>query len=283
MSCKPFLRRYSKLPSSIISLFRIALALSCLLTVTTDCSKRPPPLPPSAGGTPTSTSGDSRDGSAGARLAPELDLRMEPPSIRPGQSALLTWESRNAESVTIEPAIGDVDLSGRIKFFPDETTTYTVRAKGPGGTVSKAVTVKVATDEGSAGTLDEQDIGHLPIEEQFKLQVKPVFFGFDSSELSEEAVLTLDGNARWLLRTENLGLKIVLEGHADERGSEEYNLALADKRAQVVYEYLIRKGLDASRMTPVSLGEERPFDRRSTEEAYALNRRVEPRLLLETQ
>ena len=258
-------------------LLRIGLALSCLIIVATDCSKRPPPLPPSAGG----TSGDSTGGAGGTNLAPELDLRMEPPSIRPGQSALLTWESKNAESVTIEPAIGGVDTSGRIKFFPDQTTTYTVRADGPGGTVSKTVTVTVATDQGGAGTIEEQDIGHLPIEEQFKLQVKPVFFGFDSSELSEEAVLTLDGDARWLLRTENLELKIVLEGHADERGSEEYNMALADKRAQVVYQYLVKKGLDSSRMTPVTLGEERPFDRRSTEEAYALNRRVEPRLLLE--
>ncbi len=283
MSCKPFLRRYSTLSSSIASLFRIALTLSCLLIVTTDCSKRPPPLPPSTGGTPSAASGDSTDKSAGIHLAPELDLRMEPPSIRPGQSALLTWESRNAESVTIEPAIGSVDLSGRIKFFPDETTTYTVRAEGPGGVVSKSVTVKVATDESSAGTIDEQDIRHLPIEEQFKLQVKPVFFGFDSSELSEEAVLTLDGNARWLLRPENLELKIVLEGHTDERGSEEYNLALGDKRTQVVYQYLITKGRDASRMIPVSLGEERPFDRRPTEEAYALNRRVEFRLLQEAR
>ena len=280
MSWKPFLRRYSTL-SFLAVPARVALILSCLLVVVIGCSKRPPPLPPSAGGTSPSASGDSTDTSTGAHLAPELDLRIEPPSIRPGQSALLTWESRNAQSVTIEPAIGAVDLSGRIKFFPDQTSTYSVRADGPGGTVSKSVTVRVATDESGAGTIDEQDIRNLPIEEQFQLRVKPVFFGFDSSELSEEATLTLDGNARWLLRPEASDLKIVLEGHADERGSEEYNLALGDKRALVVYEYLVTKGLDASRMIPVSLGEERPFDRRSTEEAYALNRRAEFRLLQE--
>lgn len=246
-----------------------------------DCSKRPPPVPPATGGASTARTGDSTRDLSGTLLTPELELRIEPPAIRPGQSALLTWESRNADRVSIEPAIGAVDLSGRIKFFPDETTTYSVRADGPGGTVTKSVTVRVAANEAAGGIIDEEDIRDLPIDEQFQLQVKPVFFGFDSSELSEEAKLTLDENARWLLHSENLGLKFVLEGHADERGSEEYNLALGDKRAQVVFEYLLVKGLDSSRMTTVSLGEERPFDSGSTEEAYALNRRVEFLLLLE--
>jgi peptidoglycan-associated lipoprotein len=202
-------------------------------------------------------------------------LRIEPPSIRLGQSALLTWESRNASSVTIEPAIGSVDLSGRVKFFPDETTAYTVRATGPGGSVSKSVTVDVISDLSGAGTIDEQDIRNLPVDEQFKSQVRPVFFGFDSADLSEQAILTLESNSTWLLRPENVGLRFVLEGHADERGSEEYNLALGDKRAQAVFEYLVEKGVADSRMTTVSLGEERPFDRSATEEAYSLNRRVE--------
>lgn len=206
--------------------------------------------------------------------APDLTLRVEPPVIRPGESALLTWESHNADRVLIEPSIGTVEPSGRIKFFPDSTTTYTVRAEGPGGDVSRNVTVEVRTGAVPAN-IDQEDVQALPLKEQFSAMVKPVFFGFDSATLSEEARLTLDANIRWLERPENRALRILLEGHCDERGSEEYNLALGNERASVVRDYLVAGGLDASRISTVSLGEERPFDTRQTEEGFALNRRTQ--------
>jgi peptidoglycan-associated lipoprotein len=120
-----------------------------------------------------------------------------------------------------------------------------------------------------------EDLRGLSLEEQFQVFVKPVFFEFDSTVLTQESILTLDGNIRWLLRPENSGIRLLLEGHADERGSEEYNLALGDKRAQVVRDFLVDHGINPSRINTVSLGEERPFDHRKSEEAYALNRRTE--------
>jgi peptidoglycan-associated lipoprotein len=71
-----------------------------------------------------------------------------------------------------------------------------------------------------------------------------------------------------------MALLFVVEGHCDERGSEEYNLALGDARAEVVAEYLKNNGISKSRITTISMGEERPFDNRKVEAAYALNRRA---------
>jgi peptidoglycan-associated lipoprotein len=257
-------------------------AVLFVLLVLGSCGKRPPPLPPSQA--PTSSPGtlEPSDADRGATvLVPELELRIEPPIINPGESALLTWESQNATRVTIEPSIGAVEASGRVKFYPDSTTTYSVTAEGPGGEVTKRVTVEVRVEAPGAGTVTEEDLRGLSQEEQFQVEVKPVFFSFDSTELTDESQLTLDADVRWLNRTENRLIRFVLEGHADERGSEEYNLALGDKRATVVRDYLVQRGVDAARINTVSLGEERPFDTSQTEAAYALNRRTEFVLLKE--
>lgn len=186
----------------------------------------------------------------------------------------MTWESKNADRVTIEPSIGSVETSGRIKFYPDATTTYSVRAEGPGGEVTRSVTVDVRTGAPESN-VDEEDLNSLSLADQFAATVKPIFFDFDSATLSEEAKLTLDGNLRWLERADHRSIHILLEGHCDERGSEEFNLALGDQRAEVVRDYLVAHGLDPQRVATVSLGEERPFDARHNEEGYALNRRTQ--------
>jgi len=214
-------------------------------------------------------------------MAPTLELRVEPSVISPGESALLTWESQNTTRVNIEPAIGEVEASGRIKFYPDSTTTYTVTAEGPGGELTRKVTVEVRVGAPETGDVSSEDLRGLTPEEQFKVAVKPVFFSFDSADLTEESRLTLDADVRWLNRPDNRSIRFVLEGHTDERGSEEYNLALGDQRAAVVRDYLLAHGIDANRIATVSLGEERPFDTGTTEEAYALNRRTEFVLLKE--
>lgn len=202
-----------------------------------------------------------------------LELRIEPQRISRGESALLTWETQNADEVRIEPNIGAVDLSGRIKFFPDQTTTYSVNASGPGGETSQSVTVQV--DPGGSSGIAVEDMTGLSLAEQFSEFVKPVFFAFDSVELSQEAKSILDQNIQWLSRLENNQISFILEGHADERGSEEYNLALGDVRAQVVKEYVVESGVDLSRISTISMGEERPFKSGQTEEAYASNRRTQ--------
>ena len=94
-----------------------------------------------------------------------------------------------------------------------------------------------------------------------------VFFEFDSSELTVDAQATLDAQAAWLMQYPDTN--ITIEGHADERGTREYNLALGDKRAFAVYSYLAQAGIDTNRMEYISWGKERPEVVGSDETAYS--------------
>jgi peptidoglycan-associated lipoprotein len=100
-----------------------------------------------------------------------------------------------------------------------------------------------------------------------------VFFDFDKAILSNEAKKSLDDNTKWLKA--NPAVRIVVQGHCDERGTTEYNLALGERRAQAVKSYLTSLGIDGSRLSTISYGEERPVDPAHHEESWALNRRAE--------
>jgi len=99
-----------------------------------------------------------------------------------------------------------------------------------------------------------------------------VFYGFDSSELTSEARATLDRQASWLAKYPSV--TIVLEGHCDERGTREYNLALGERRAAAAKNYLVASGVAEGRITTVSYGKERPAVLGSNEAAWAQNRRA---------
>ncbi len=98
-----------------------------------------------------------------------------------------------------------------------------------------------------------------------------VFFAFDSSELSTESRTTLEKQAFWLRKYPQATVSI--EGHADERGTREYNLALGERRAAAARDYLVSLGVDPSRLATISYGKERPAVLGSNEEAWAQNRR----------
>ncbi len=99
-----------------------------------------------------------------------------------------------------------------------------------------------------------------------------VLFAFDSYSIDAEARRILDGQAEWLARNPNV--RVTIEGHADERGTREYNLALGDRRANAARDYLQSRGIAASRMQTLSWGKERPAVEGSNESAYAQNRRA---------
>lgn len=99
-----------------------------------------------------------------------------------------------------------------------------------------------------------------------------VLFNVDQSTLTDGGRSTLDGQARWLLT--NADFQAVIEGHADEQGTREYNLALGARRANAAQEYLVSQGVPASRLRVVSYGKERPVEICSTEACYAKNRRA---------
>jgi peptidoglycan-associated lipoprotein len=102
--------------------------------------------------------------------------------------------------------------------------------------------------------------------------VRDLYFEFDRYELTDAARTSLGELAQALRANPRLGL--LLEGHADDRGTPEYNLALGERRAQAVKDFLVAAGVDASRLATVSYGEERPVDPAQDEIAWALNRRV---------
>ena len=100
-----------------------------------------------------------------------------------------------------------------------------------------------------------------------------VFFAVDQSTLSAEAIQTLNAQAQWL-NNQGARFAIIIEGHADEQGTREYNIALGDRRATAVQNYLISQGVSASRLRTVSYGKERPVEVCSNESCYSRNRRA---------
>ena len=105
-----------------------------------------------------------------------------------------------------------------------------------------------------------------------RFQYEDIHFEYDSSELSDEAKTGLKEKAAWLKG--NNSIIVSIEGHCDERGTTEYNLALGDRRANTVKSYLVNLGVSASRLKTISYGEEKPMDSGKTETAFRNNRRA---------
>jgi peptidoglycan-associated lipoprotein len=102
--------------------------------------------------------------------------------------------------------------------------------------------------------------------------LKEVYFDFDKYDIRPEDAKTLDANATWLKSNgDNL---VLIEGHCDERGTNEYNLALGERRAKSTMNYLVSQGIQANRITIISYGEERPVCTEKTEACWAKNRRA---------
>lgn len=148
--------------------------------------------------------------------------------------------------------------------IPDpEPTADTV-----GGMDDESSAMSAGFDDGSAGGGEFFD-GDMPGDDLTSV----IYFDFDQSELRSEYGDLLARHAQQLAN--NSRLRMRLEGHADERGSREYNIGLGERRSQAVRRMLLIQGASASQISTVSFGEERPASLGSDEEAYALNRRVE--------
>jgi peptidoglycan-associated lipoprotein len=122
----------------------------------------------------------------------------------------------------------------------------------------------------SQGSLDDLQRGQPPVTPA-NSPLKEIYFDFDSYALRTDARETLKNDAEWLKR--NPGVRITVEGHCDERGTTEYNLALGAKRAEAAKDYLISLGLPADRISTTSFGSETPVCRDHTDECWQRNRR----------
>ena len=107
--------------------------------------------------------------------------------------------------------------------------------------------------------------------------IQTVYFDFNSSQLSGDSSLALDGNAKFL--QENPSVSVEIEGHCDERGGEEYNRALGEKRANSVRQYLESMGISSSRLSTISYGKDQPLDFGHDETSWRRNRRANFRIL----
>ncbi len=130
----------------------------------------------------------------------------------------------------------------------------------------------------SAGGVNDSELAARNLEQAKRvIMSEKVYFAFNSYDLSPQAREILNRKADVL--RQQTSLKVLIEGHCDERGTEEYNLALGERRAQSAYKFLTALGVSASQLETISYGEERPADPGHSEAAWANNRRCEFRLV----
>ena len=204
----------------------------------------PPPPPP----TPTAT------------------LTANPETIDKGQSSTLTWQTSNATDISIE-GVGAVQPNGTQQVTPTESTTYTLTAKGAGGTQTATARVTV----NAPPPPPPPPAPSLTEEQLFAQNVKDVYFDYDKSDVRSDQQSLVQADAAFLQQHPNMS--VTVEGHCDERGSTEYNLALGDNRASAVKNALVAAGVPADRIKTVSFGKEKPFCSESNEACWQQNRR----------
>jgi len=230
--------------------FALAVTLGAVLALDA-CSKKaapPPPPPPPAPPAPTAA------------------LSANPSSIQPGQSSTLSWQTTNATDVSID-GIGAVQPSGSQSVSPTDSTTYHLTAKGTGGSqeATARVTVTQAPPPPPVATAAPTD------EDLFAQNVKDVYFDYDKADVRADQQGSVLGDVQFL--NQHAAINFTVEGHCDERGSTEYNLALGDKRATAVKNALVAAGIGASRVKTISYGKEKPFCTESNEACWQQNRR----------
>ncbi|MGI9283158.1 MAG: OmpA family protein [Endozoicomonas sp.] len=129
-------------------------------------------------------------------------------------------------------------------------------------------------DPAVQAVIDSGDVQASPEQIEQMLEHKTFHFGFDSSKLKESDYKALDVQAAYLNSREGRGKNIIIQGHTDERGTRTYNLALGERRANSVKNYLVAKGVSPSRVEVISFGFEKPLDPAHNAEAWAKNRRA---------
>jgi peptidoglycan-associated lipoprotein len=238
------------------------VAMALLVSVS-GCGKKQP-----AAKAPVATETEPSAQTAPSSPAPTISLTASPTAIEKGQSTKLAWNSSNATSVIIDNGIGTVEPSGSRTISPAASTTYLAKATGPGG--NAAAEARVTVTAPAAVTPPPQPA--ISDSAFFEAKIQDAFFDYDQYSLREDAQKALQSNAQAL--AERPALRITIEGHCDERGSEKYNLSLGDMRANAAKEYLVSQGISASRIDTISYGEERPFCEDHNEECWQNNRRA---------
>jgi peptidoglycan-associated lipoprotein len=198
--------------------------------------------------------------------APTVTLKASPGTITKGGSTALIWSSSNANQLTLYPGVGTVAAEGTQRVSPNDSMTYTLRATGPGGVATATATVDVAMSSVGSGPTAMANA-----DQPFNVIVKDAYFDFNKSDLRPDAREALMHDADYLKAHPDI--KITVEGHCDDRGGEEYNLGLGDRRAAATKQYLVSQGLSPNRIQIVSFGKEHPFCTTDNDACWQENRR----------
>jgi peptidoglycan-associated lipoprotein len=239
----------------------LTAAATLLLVMSAACHKKTPPPPPPPPPPPQ------------APAKPTINyFNAEPSTINSGQPASLRWSVSDANNVQIE-GIGQVSPDGRRAVYPTSTTTYHLTASNAGGTSEADATVTVSTPPPPEAPAKAPSQTPAEI---LASQVQDLHFDYDKSDVrpADQAILQSDATALKTIFAQDPSFAVMIEGHCDERGSAEYNLALGDRRATATKDALMAMGIPADKLKTISYGKERPLCTDATEECYGRNRRA---------
>jgi peptidoglycan-associated lipoprotein len=251
------------------SKFGMIVLLSALALFAVGCAKKVPPPPPPPPPTQQPTPPPPQ------AAAPVINsFTAEPSTVEAGQSSTLRWSISGATDMTINNGVGAVQSNGMRQVFPRASTSYTLTARGPGGMDSRSVNVTVASAPPPPPT--PPSAPRLSSADLLQQQAQDAFFDYDMSEIRADGrdALTKDAAVLKQIFQQDPNFSVVVEGHCDERGSAEYNLALGDRRATAAKDFLVQLGVPADRLKTISYGKERPQCTEANEQCWQKNRRA---------
>jgi len=184
--------------------------------------------------------------------------------------------TRAAQVTWVSLLLAGLMITGCAKRPATTAATTAAPAPAPPATSSAPAPTQPAPSSGAAAPAAPAAPGQTPRPSPKEFMavaaLKEVYFDFDKYDIRAEDAKTLDANAAWL--KSNADNLVLIEGHCDERGTNEYNLALGERRAKATMNYLVSQGIQANRITIISYGEERPVCSEKTEACWAKNRRA---------
>jgi peptidoglycan-associated lipoprotein len=235
-----------------------------LITLATACHKKTPAAavpaaapaaapPPAAPGPPTCT------------------LTAAPATVTLGQAVTLNWISSDATTINLNPGLGSQQAQGSTSVTPSASTTYAIALSGPGGSGECSARVTVTPPVSPSPSVSESNIPGASGAIANSLQ--DAFFDYNQSNLRPDAQAALTHDAAYL--KSHPDVKIRIGGYCDQRGSEQYNLGLGERRADSAQQFLVNLGVAADRISTVSYGKDRPFCTQNTDPCYQENRRAQ--------
>lgn len=204
---------------------------------------------------------------------PLAQLTVSPAQINRGDTATLSWNARLADQIQITPGIGPVsERKGTVNVNPTRTTTYTMAVRGRGGEAQDSATLTVIQPPPPPPPPAPRPAGPS-LEELFAQNVQDIFFEFDQAQITPQAAAKLERVAAFLRA--NPPARILIEGHCDEIGPDQYNVLLGARRAEVTKNALVQMGANPAQLDVISRGKSRQFCAESmAETCRQLNRRA---------